>query len=323
MKKSKLSLLIGALVFASATVANAAPITIDPDGGGASAPIVVGSLDWNVGNSIAVADAGQSLADPVAGQGLNLFAMSDLSAFNNAGGTPIGGTGLSTDFEWTFVAGLRETITAVVGPIFTTAVVNTATQFFEVWYDTGLDSSDLSGKGFNNGTKILEIAGLPGAVSGSGSFLQTSAPDANVTLDQFGGTNDYPGYTTVTGGGVTNIVGTVTFRNAAFFPTLAVGDILGLAFRTDQQLPYTFTDPSSCYWSGAAFSTAAGNGIAGGCGVAGDGGTIGLVNGVDGPNVIFETDARTTFNVPEPGSLALIGASLLGIFGIRRRKHVA
>lgn len=36
-----------------------------------------------------------------------------------------------------------------------------------------------------------------------------------------------------------------------------------------------------------------------------------------------KADANVSFTVPEPGSVALIGASLVGLFGIRRRKEVA
>src|SRR4051812_20351118 len=82
-------------------------IAINPDGPGPDPVLAVGSLDWNVGNGLAVADPGQSLgsAGRVQGQTFTFYGHSTLSAFNNAGGAAIGGTGLNTAYEWTYVTG--------------------------------------------------------------------------------------------------------------------------------------------------------------------------------------------------------------------------
>src|SRR5689334_8245003 len=122
-------------------------IPINPDGPGPAPVIQVGSLDWNVGNGLAVADNGQSLGSTgrAPGQTFTFYGQSSLSAFNDAAGHPISDTitGLNTNYEWTYVTGFREQIVSNNGATltFTTlgGAANPNTNFFQIYFDTSRD----------------------------------------------------------------------------------------------------------------------------------------------------------------------------------------
>jgi PEP-CTERM motif-containing protein len=297
----------------------AVPVTIDPDAGGAATPISVGNLDWAAGNAIAVG-AG---ADPAIGTTFQTYAQARLAQFNDSANNPYTVTGFGAGgFEWTYVTSFTEVVTKNDTTGGLGFALNpsggglSATNFFQI-YVSAANSSDLAGTGFNDGTLILTGHIVNTGVIVGDSLFQVSIGAGGVIigdLDASPNGNDYPNIDSVQGSGSSKITVAVDSFNSSYFQGLTVGSLLQLDFTTNQTLAYNQTDPSACF-ADAGFAGGAGNG--GTCA-----NTIGAVNGISTNNIMFQTDAISNFSVttvPEPGVLALLGISLLGLGVIRKR----
>ena len=233
--------------------------------------------------------------------------------------------------EWTLVFGLTESVGidagnpllghfSVIDPVTKTDGAKTA-NFFELYYDASSNSDMLAGTGFNDGTKILSGT-IDSAAASPGFGTANLLTDLTQSiLDQFSG-NDYPGLTTVGVDGNIKLKLTPTFRNSAFF----IDPITTVTMTASSQinLPFGQQNPSGCFvqapggvapnLGGAGFSTS----------TVGCGNTIGSFNGVDGPNIMFQSDANVAISsVPEPTTLALLGGALLAVGAIRRSRKSA
>ena len=312
---------------------------IDPFGlGGAGGVYEVANLGWNNGNALStpITSVSGATSDPTVGDTVQTYGQAKLQGLNDSDGNSFVIAGFNPN-AWTYVFGFSEVVTTVDtaanSSVFQTTTVAGQANFFQIWAN-GTGASDLTGKGFNgDGGAVLLLSGKVSDFDPTTGIGQTSFDSSAVTagnLDQFGG-NSYAGYSSVagTGGGKINVE--IDSVNDKYF--LDGLSLLTLDFITDtfQNLPFLQVNPSSCFWDGSAYFSGAGNGIPDGCGVAGDGGTIGFLNGFDTralpggdpayTNTIFQTRATSVLptEIPEPGTLALLGLGALGMF-VRRRK---
>ena len=309
MKFAKQTLTAAALFAVLALPARADLITFDPTGtAGASGDLSgVALFDWAPGSALAVganSQTGLSSSFTTYFQAnLGTVQAADTSAlFTNGGGG---------DY-FTAVAGFGETVLTCnnVGGFCTNATFGfdgtNTTNFFDI-FAVGGTANNLTGAGFT-GTAILSGVIVPDGFS-SNFALSSTTP---VNLDQSPNGNQWPGTSTVSGTGASDITVMVTFADPNYFPDLTTGSLITFsAFNTSQILPFKQVDPSRCLSDGSADCAVTSN--------------VGTFNGApgSGPDILFQADANQSFTiarVPEPGTLALIGLGVL-VTGVLRKRQ--
>ncbi len=286
--------------------------------------IDVYSLDWNVGNALAVNSVPVSASPST--NSFDIFMQATLGGFNDIEGDSIIGTGLNAAYEITVVAGFREigytianSATFVHDP---TGTIN----FVELYLDTNISgvgntkSNSLTGNGYHEGSLLLSGH----IISSNGGFTIVPNPDGSIptgNLDNFV-SNNYPGIGTVVGTGSNNFAAAIDYVDSTYILNALNLDnlLVSMISNTSQILPYDQTNPSGKFWNGTAdilpnLTPTPGNPL------------YTKVNGfapTDG-NIYdfqFQADANSSFTtIPEPTTMLLLGIGLLGFAGVARKKQ--
>lgn len=364
MKTLRLTTIAAALVLAYGGHASAANlIQFDPDGAGGSDPTLsVKAFDWAPGAVLSVptgyratgtfgpggvvtgyqAVSGQTASNPQVGDILTNYLQGTMIGLLNSNNQQITGTGLGSAYELTFVLGYQEYVDTVSGNVGLGSASFKAlnpnflgpdnVNFFEVYYDSPINSNQLAGRNFNDGTLILS-GNITGYTSAGGTgFTSFTATGFNNPVDHLdsSGQNNFSGITTVSGTGNAKLQVKTTYQNASFFPD-TINTISSMVFNTVLSLAFDSTDPSSCFWDGSAYISGAGPynnapvGTPAGCSTN----TLGTINAFNGVNLEVQSDANQTFtSVPEIDALTGTGALTLLAGGLalaseRNRRRAA
>lgn len=222
--------------------------------------------------------------------------------------------------QFTVVGAVTETVVDVVGTTATFGIApQPSTNYFEIWHNTVSTPNMLEGTGFNEGTLIL--SGIIGDGGGANAFANISPPLPLVNFDQVSGDPAFAGIQTVVGFGSSSfeLELTALWWDPGYFPSLF--EFTSFSLTAGANTPFQQVAPSKRFLTNTTgLNSSVGFApVSAGASI----GSVGAINGADGPDFQLEIDATSTFSgqvVPEPSSIAMLGLFSLGlVFGGARR----
>lgn len=330
---------LGTAVFAPPAEAASSVIAFDPLGlGGADAndlaitsfAYLPGNVDSVNGGGLTPASVGQNVVvkyEAILGQ-IGTAAGSPTASLNSTNGNiSVGANNLNTQIVIT--AQFTETVTSVNA---TTGVVtfgfnSSGTNSMNIYAQSSTSANSANINSSNGGVNAYPLATtttgnappnppttnstliLSGQITPAGFTSQfQNSGNAPVALNQHaGGSGDYATTTTITGSGNTALGVNVSFANPNYFYQ-GSPSVVNLTFNTiSSGTPFIGVDPVLKNFDGTTPN-------------------IGAINGVSGPDFLFQSQANNSFSVPEPSSITMavtaMGIASLAGF-LRRRRRTA